>query len=59
MVHPLPPSTLRLQALKEPVYSQKEADMAAGMGSYVLQQPDASVTDVDMDRTMCISSNTD
>ena len=41
----------RLQALKEPVYSQKEAEMAAGMGNYVLQQPDVTVTDVDMDRT--------
>ena len=32
------------------MYTQKEADMAAGMGSYVLQSPDAALTDVDMDR---------
>ena len=41
-------SRYRLQALKEPVYSQKEADMAAGMGNYVLKQPDTSFTDIDM-----------
>ena len=41
-------SHYRLQALKEPVYSQKEADMAAGMGNYVLKQPDTSFTDIDM-----------
>ena len=38
----------RMQALKEPVYTQKEADMAAGMGNYVLQKPDTSFTDIDM-----------
>ena len=38
----------RMQALKEPVYTQKEAEMAAGMGNYVLQKPDTSFTDVDM-----------
>ena len=56
---PLPPSphthtyihTARLQALKEPVYTQKEAEMAAGVGNYVLQQPDTNITNVDMDRT--------
>jgi hypothetical protein len=37
-----------MQALKEPVYTQKEADMAAGMGNYVLQKPDTSFTDIDM-----------
>lgn len=42
----------RVQALKEPVYSQSEAEAAAGMGSYVVQQPDTSLTDVDMDRTV-------
>ena len=44
--------THRLQSLKEPVYTQREAEMAAGMGSYVLQQPDSSVTDVDMDKKL-------
>ena len=39
------------------MYTQKEADMAAGMGSYVLQSPDAALTDVDMDRTQ--NSNSD
>ena len=51
---PLPPPhthSTRLQALKEPVYTQKEAEMAAGMGNYVLQQPDTNITNVDMDRT--------
>ena len=38
----------RMQALKQPVYTQKEADMAAGMGNYVLKTPDASFTDIDM-----------
>ena len=38
----------RLQALKEPVYTQKEADMAAGMGNYVLKRPDTSFADADM-----------
>ena len=38
----------RMQALKEPVYTQKEAEMAGGMGNYVLQKPDTSFTDVDM-----------
>ena len=38
----------RMQALKEPIYTQKEAEMAAGMGSYVLQKPDTSLTDIDM-----------
>lgn len=38
----------RMQALKEPVYTQREAEMAAGMGNYVLQQPDANFTDIDM-----------
>ena len=38
----------RMQALKEPVYTQREAEMAAGMGSYVLQKPDTSFTDIDM-----------
>lgn len=32
-------TTFRLKALKEPVYSQKEAEAAAGMGSYVLHAP--------------------
>ena len=51
---PLPPPhthSTRLQALKEPVYTQKEAEMAAGMGNYILQQPDTNITNVDMDRT--------
>ena len=58
-LHLLPPPlpthththTARLQALREPVYTQKEAEMAAGVGNYVLQQPDTKVTNVDMDRT--------
>lgn len=29
----------RVKALKEPVYSQHEADQAAGMGSYVVPAP--------------------
>ena len=33
----------RLSALKEPVYSQKEADMAAGMGNYIIRSPDSQV----------------
>ena len=33
-------SIIRLKALKEPVYSQKEAEAAAGMGNYVLCAPD-------------------
>ena len=37
-----------MQALKEPVYTQKEADMAGGMGNYVLQKPDTSFADIDM-----------
>jgi len=36
-------SIARLGALKEPVYSQKEADMAAGMGNYVIRSPDLQV----------------
>ncbi len=47
----------RVQALKEPVYSQKEAEMAAGMGSYTLQQPDSCITDVDMDRSTSDTTN--
>ena len=38
----------RLTALKEPVYSQREAEMAAGMGNYVVKSPDVAVTDVNM-----------
>ena len=38
----------RMQALKQPIYTQKEADMAAGMGNYALKQPDTSFTDIDM-----------
>ena len=38
----------RLQALKQPVYSQREAEMAAGMGSYVLTQPSTVLTDAEM-----------
>lgn len=41
----------RLQALKEPAYSQKEAEMAAGMGNYILKAPDVSLTDVCMKET--------
>ena len=39
-----------MQALKEPIYTQKEAEMAAGMGNYVLKPPDmcTSLTDIDM-----------
>ena len=33
-------SIIRLKALKEPVYSQKEAEAAAGMGNYILCAPD-------------------
>ena len=59
LLHPPSPHThththtyfTRLQALKEPMYTQKEAEMAAGMGNYVLQQPDTNITNVDMDRT--------
>ena len=40
---------VRLKALKEPVYSQKEAEAAAGMGNYVLCLPD----------TMAAFQNTD
>jgi bud site selection protein 20 len=29
----------RLKALKEPIYTQEEAEKAAGMGNYVLQPP--------------------
>ena len=41
----------RLKALKEPVYSQKEAEAAAGMGNYVLCAPDtmAVLQDTDME----------
>ena len=35
----------RLHALKEPVYSQKEAEMAAGMGNYVIKRPEGSLFD--------------
>lgn len=42
-------SIVRLKALKEPVYSQKEAEAAAGMGNYVLYPPD----------TMAAFQNTD
>ena len=38
----------RMQALKEPIYTQREAEMAAGMGNYILKQPDTSLTDIDM-----------
>ena len=48
-----------MQALKEPVYTQKEADMAAGMGSYVLQKPDTSFTDIDMTERESKDSNED
>lgn len=34
--------------MKEPIYTQREAEMAAGMGNYVLKQPDASITDIEM-----------
>ena len=47
----------RMQALKEPVYTQKEADMAAGMGNYVLQKPDTSFTDIDMTEQESKDSN--
>jgi len=31
--------------LKEPVYSQKEAESAAGMGNYILKAPNTSIMD--------------
>ena len=30
------------------MYTQKEAEMAAGMGNYVVKPPDASITDIEM-----------
>ena len=30
------PPTHRLHALKEPVYTQRESEMAAGIGNYIL-----------------------
>ena len=33
----------RLTALREPVYTQKEAEMAAGMGHYILPSPPLDV----------------
>ncbi len=38
----------RLHALKEPVYTQKEAEMAAGMGNYILKSPNSALSDVSM-----------
>lgn len=49
----------RLQALREPVYSQKEADMAAGMGNYILKAPDVSMTDTCMKDSPSDSSSPD
>ena len=46
----------RLQALKEPAYSQKEAEMAAGMGNYILKAPSVAVTDICMEETACGNS---
>ena len=46
-----------MQALKEPVYTQKEADMAAGMGNYVLQKLDTSFTNIDMTEQESKDSN--
>ncbi len=42
----------RLCALKEPVYSQKEAEMAAGMGSYVIKSPEVSLKEDESSETM-------
>ena len=41
----------RLKPLKEPVYSQQEAERAAGMGNYKLNPPEAIsiLQDVNMD----------
>ena len=49
---------LRLTALKEPVYSQREAEMAAGMGNYLLKTPGVAQTDVDMGDTNDVSVTT-
>lgn len=46
----------RLQALKEPAYSQKEAEMAAGMGNYILKAPSVAVTDICMGDTASVNS---
>ena len=47
-----------MQALKEPIYTQREAEMAAGMGNYILKQPDTSFTDIDMSE-LCHDSKQD
>ena len=47
-----------MQALKEPIYTQREAEMAAGMGNYILKQPDTSFTDIDMSES-CHDSKQD
>ena len=51
-------SSGRLQALKQPVYTQKEAEMAAGMGDYVLKTPDTNFSDMlDIERTEVPDNN--
>ena len=48
----------RLHALKQPVYSQKEAEMAAGMGDYVLKTPDINFVDMlDIEQTAVPENN--
>ena len=40
-----PPPPPRLHALKEPVYTQREAEMAAGMGNYIIKRPEVGLFD--------------
>ena len=49
---------IRLKALKEPVYSQKEAEAAAGMGNYVLCPPDTMAAFQNTDMEMVEQSTT-
>lgn len=49
----------RLKTLKEPIYTQEEAEAAAGMGNYSLSTPPAFVEVTEMEHEDNNSNNSD
>lgn len=52
-------SLARLKSLKEPIYTQQEAEAAAGMGNYSLSTPPALVEVTEMEDDDNNSNNSD
>ena len=49
----------RLKTLKEPIYTQHEAEAAAGMGNYILSTPPAFVEVTEMENDDNDNNNSD